>query len=190
MTTTFPIAGNQWFAKVSNTDLDATTLLHGVEAVVTALEVPTSTGALPVVTPVGADIALSDAQLQSLVNPGFLLMDLDGLTAARSLTFGADTSARALALKQLLGLTEGVKARLLTFKQISGPAAAFALSIGNTSATSTNVKFSLNGGAVADTQVLAVSTADDDAYVVVSSTAPTTAGQEAILFNIVHQAQA
>lgn len=185
--TSQPISGNQYFAKVSNSDNQPSTILNGVNQVIVDLQVPASDGALNKVSPVGANVTLSDAQLLSFVTPGFLLVKGSGLTAARSLLLGADTSARALQLKNLL-LTNGVHRRLLKFEHCGAANAAFALSLANSSGTSNNVQVSVNGGAVASTQVLMDVSAVDNAYVVVQEGTPGVPGEEAILFNIVYAA--
>jgi len=186
--TVSPITGNQYFSVVKNLEVDPTHLLKGVESVVTALQVPESSGALPVATPITGTYALSDAELSSFVNPGFLLLDGDGLTGVTTLTLGADTAARALQLIRLLKLNQNTPSRLLKFEQVAGANTAFALSMGNTSATALHIKCSLAGGTPAAVVQIMESLAVGNVYVVASLTSPATSQpvtDPAILFNVV-----
>lgn len=187
MTTVTSIAGNNGFSKVFNHDLEPQTLLAGVAGTVAALTVPAGAGALPVAVPVGADITLTDAMLQSMVNPGFLRVDASEMKAAHSLFLGADSAARATQLLALLGISGSVTSRLVKFDQVGGVNDAFALNLASTAATANNVQVSISGGAVSFSQILDVASTSGSAYMVVSKGVPATAGEACILFNIIGQ---
>jgi hypothetical protein len=197
--TVSPITGNQYFSVVKNLELDPSHLLKGVEAVVAALDVPDLNTALPVATlPATGTLALSDAELSSLVNPGFLLVDATTPTAAVTLSVGADTAVRALALIRLLKLSQAVPSRLLRFEQ-AGSTAAFGTFLTNSTGTTTGgsgtalyVKICAAGGTASGSVSLIGASAVGTAYVIASLTSPASSepsSSPAILFNVVRTSQ-
>ena len=185
------MSGNAQFTKIVKTEYSPTLLASGVDVLrsnETSCVGALSSGAL-VVAAVGTGLALTDTMLSSLVNPGFLLL---GPSSGGSpvLTLGADTSARATALLDLLGV-EPNKPRLLNFKHW-GLVNAGVINLANDTAsgtpTSNNVQVSLSGGAKAAIQALSVgAAATTDAWVIAKVGTPTTAGEASILFDIVRQ---
>jgi len=130
-----------------------------------------------------ANVALSDDQLRQAANGG-LYIDASGLDAARSLTVGADTAARALAIQTLFGLTTVNDSVTLKFPYtVTG--AAFALSLANVTGTSIYVKVSILGGTADDTQQLATVSASANTLNMVQVTAGNvTAAANTVTFNI------
>lgn len=135
--------------------------------------------------PTTDDWVLTDAALL-YASRQMLIINATGMTAARSLTLGADTAARALELQQLFGINRfggNVVLKMHTY----GTQAAFALSLANTSgATAAHVGVRLNAGAAANTQVLSVASAVENLgniviWVIADNVTP---GAERIDFNI------
>lgn len=137
--------------------------------------------------PVGANIVLSDAELLYSVRQS-LIVNATGMTAARSLTLGADTPARAKQLQDLFGITR-TGGNVVMKLHLYGTQAAFALNLANTSGTANNVRVTLNGGGAASTQILSVVSAvgalgDMVVWVIGDNITP---GAEVITFNIIQQ---
>jgi hypothetical protein len=140
------------------------------------------------VAPTTANVALSTDELrQAALNT--LFVNAAGLTAARTLTIGADTVANAKQLLAYFGMTTVGQSSVLRLQYII-TAAAFTLSLANTSGTANNVTVSLSGGAGAATQVIGVAsaTSQNGEIIIQARATNVTAGTEAINFNVVRQA--
>lgn len=136
---------------------------------------------------------LSIAQSETWNKAGLMFVNGAAPTANHTITLGADTSANAKALLKTFGVENNNKSRILEIQKAQGaPNAAFFLNIGNgasagvVGSTSTNVRFSSNGGAVGASATYAnVSASSVSAYLRVSQ-----AGDNIILFDVLKSLQA
>lgn len=184
-TAIYSISGNKSFTKVASTSTQPSAIVQSVDAVVQDLVTPPGSGQIPLIAPTGTSVTLSDDDLRSMA-AGILRLKGSGLTADNvALTLGEDTAARAKQLLALLGINDQVKSRFVRVSHVGAAHAAHAISLQNTSGTQNYVQVRLNGGAIANTQILAVASASGDGFIEVSRGISGVAGQEpAVVFNI------
>jgi hypothetical protein len=180
-----PVSGNNGYTSIQNTVVSASTILSAVKPAQMAQLV--ASGSVPLASTLAvttANVALWETQFLQALNG--LYVNASGLTAARSLTVGADTVANARGLQALFGLNTVGASVTLSFPY-AAVGAAFALSLATTSATFANVGISLHGGAVAASQVLAAASATttNGQNVVQLVATNVTSGSQAVTFNII-----
>ena len=175
------------FRKIANTVVDSSSVSTPIDANIVSV-------ALTATFNVILTVANVDLKLFPRGTP--ILLDVSGMTAARSLTLGADTAANARNLQNILGLNHVDDQILLTFINVGANIGIYDCSLANTSAgpaTFANVAILLNGVTTAASQVLtntavagAGNMATGVAYVVATAT-NVTSGSEVIQFNIISQ---
>jgi hypothetical protein len=174
-----------YYSRVSNTTISGAALLSTLTGEdVNALNFQGKLTRNPTIALTTANHALTvDELVQSVLDEQ--LVDGTGLTAARSLTLGPDSSSQARALINLFDLRVGRGPVLMNFAVGVSSCTAYAVSLANTSGTQTYVQLKASNSTAAATQTLFAASALAGSSRTVEVTATSVAsGSEVVIFNL------